>query len=116
MSRHVIAFFLGVLSFFVLMFVGETYGLPEAAVAMAVYFCFCQFLLSLGNIAAHRNWTLMLTLNFVTIMATIGMVIFEKLSVIVSQVPITLIIPFAATYLGAVMASLSAKQKKGNRS
>jgi len=115
-SRHVIAFFLGLLSFLVLMFVGETYGDPKAAAVAAVYFFVCQFLLSLDNKAAHRNWTLMLALNFVTIILTIIMVIGEKWPTIVSQAPIFLIIPCTATYLGAVMASLSAKRKKGRRS
>ncbi len=113
MPKHVIAFFLGLLSFLVLMFVGERYGDPESAAVAAVYFFVCQFLLSLGNKAAHRNWSLMLTLNFVTIMVTIIMVIVEKRPAIISGVPIFLIIPCMATYLGAVMASVSAKRKNG---
>jgi len=110
MSRHWIALLLGLLSFVVLMFVGETFGLPAAAAAAAVYFCLCQFFLSRGNMAAHHNWSLMLALDAVTILATVMMVIAENWSVIVSQAPVFLVVPCVATYLGAVLASLAARR------
>jgi hypothetical protein len=111
MWKHVIAFCLGLLSFLLLMFVGETAGLPAAGAAAAVYFCLCQFLLSRGNIGAHRDWSLMLTLDAVTLLVTVGMIITEKRPVILSQAPVFLLIPCGATYLGALLASLAVRRR-----
>jgi hypothetical protein len=46
MWKYAVAFLLGLLSFIVFMFVGETAGLPAAFAELTVYFCLCQHLLS----------------------------------------------------------------------
>jgi hypothetical protein len=52
MPKALIAFFLGLFSFFVPMFVGESAGLFAAFTSLTVYFFVCQFLLSRRNVDA----------------------------------------------------------------
>jgi len=81
------AFLLGVLSFVVFMFVGETADqfLGDTATAivttivMMAYFFICQFLLSRGNPNAFlKDWPIMLLLNAVIIVALFVSVLLEK--------------------------------------
>jgi hypothetical protein len=110
MGKILLAFFLGLFSFFVLMFVGETASFPAGVAAMAAYLCFCQFLLSRKHVDAHRNdWSLMLALDAVPLLAVLMMFVVEKQQVILSQGPAILLATFGATYLGAVVASLTAR-------
>ncbi len=93
------------------MFVGETVGPVARFVALAAYCCLCQFFLSRKNADAYRtDWLIMLALNAIVLGAVFIMVLVEKWPVILSQGPGTLLGACGGTYLGAVMASLSAKR------
>jgi hypothetical protein len=111
MPKALIAFFLGFLSFFVLMFVGETVGPWAGFGSLAVYTFTCQFLLSRRNVDAHRTgWPIMLALNAILLAAVLIMVFAEKWEVILSQgsgIPLSACM---ATYAGAILASLAARR------
>ncbi len=108
------AFVLGLLSFFVLMFIGETVGALAGFASMIVYFFVCQFVLSRGNIHAHlEDWPVMLALDAIPLVVIIIMVLVEKLPVILSQGPGILLSACGGTYAGAVVASRTAKQAEG---
>ena len=111
MAKPVIAFFLGLLGFLVVMFVGETAGLVAGFVALGAYYCFCQFFLSRKNPDAYReDWPLMLALDAILLLVVFVMVLVEKWPVILSQGPLFLLGGCGGTYLGAVVASLTAKR------
>ena len=79
---------LGLLSFVVLTFVGETVGLFAAIVTSAVYFFVCQFLLSRGNVDAYRkDWPVMLALDATVLISVTIMVLVEKWDVALSRGP-----------------------------
>jgi hypothetical protein len=111
MSKILIAFLLGLFGFFVMMFVGETAGLIAGFVALAAYYCFCQFFLSRKNADAYcKDWPVMLVLDATVLAAVFIMVLVEKWDVILSQGPGILISTCGGTYLGAVVASLTARR------
>ena len=111
MSKMVIAFLLGLFAFFVGMFVGETAGPVAGFVALAAYYCFCQFFLSRKNADAYReDWPVMLVLDAPVLVLVLIMVLVEKWDVILSQGPGMLLATCGGTYLGAVVASLTAKR------
>jgi len=115
------AFFLGVLSFVVFMFVGETadniLGVRAAPIAtvilMAAYFFICQFLLSRGNPHAFlKDWPIMLVLNATIIVVLFVSVLVEKQGAgFLVQALGVLIACFAGTIAGAVVASLAARRR-----
>lgn len=112
MDKAVGAFFLGLISFFLLMFVGETAGLFVAFILMVAYFSICQFLLSRGNVDAYRkDWPIMLAMNATIFVVVFIMVLVEKLDVILSQGPGLLLSSCGGTYAGAVVASLTARRR-----
>jgi hypothetical protein len=111
MSKTVIALGLGLFGFFVLAFVGEMAGLVAGFFALAAYFCLCQFLLSRKNADACRtDWPVMLALDAIVVVLLLIMVLVEKRDVILSQGPGILLATCGGTYLGAVLASLTAKR------
>ena len=93
MKKEPVALVLGVFSFFLFFFIGETAsfhwgdtGLIVAFIMMAAYFFICQFLLSRGNPDAHRkDWPVMLALDVIWIVLLIVMVFGEKREVVLSQ-------------------------------
>ena len=121
MSKVFGAFILGVLSFVVFMFVGETadniFGAIAAFIAtfilMAVYFFICQFLLSRGNPHAFcKDWPIMLVLNATIIVVLFVSVLVEKQgAVFLIQALGILLACFAGTIAGAVVASLAARRR-----
>jgi len=121
MSRIVVAFILGVLFFFLFMFIGEasTHYLGDAGfvitfVLMAAYFFVCQFRLSRGNAGAPRkDWPIMLALNAVPLVLVIIMIINEKWPVILLQGLIILIAGWGGAFAGAVAASRAARKRQG---
>jgi hypothetical protein len=67
MTKPIIAFFLGILSFVIYRFFLEILGeyISAVFVILAAYFFICQFLLSRGNPHAFRkDWPTMLALDF----------------------------------------------------
>ena len=119
MKKEPVALVLGVFSFFLFFFIGETAsfhwgdtGLIVAFIMMAAYFFICQFLLSRGNPDAHRkDWTVMLALDVIWIVLLIVMVFGEKREVVLSQGLGILVACFGATWAGALAASLAARRK-----
>jgi O-antigen/teichoic acid export membrane protein len=115
------AFYLGVLSFVVFMFLGETadniFGDIAATIAtfvlMAAYFFICQFLLSRGNPHAFRkDWPIMLVLNATIIVVLFVSVLVEKQgAVFLIQILGILLACFAGTFAGAFAASLAARRR-----
>jgi putative effector of murein hydrolase len=111
MRKTWIAFLLGLPSFLVLMFVGETAGLIAAFTSLAVYFFVCEFLLSRRNIDAYRkDWPFMLALDATPFVVVFIMVLVEKRAVILEQGPGILLSACGGTYAGAVVASITAKR------
>ena len=85
-----IAFFLGVLSFFLLFIgeplvenVGEALGTVVAFILLAAYFFICQFRLSRGNPnALRKDWPIMLALDAVPLLMVLITALVEKWPVI----------------------------------
>jgi len=121
MSRIVVAFILSVFFFFLYMFIGEasTSYLGDAGfvitfVLMAAYFFVCQFRLSHGNAdALRKDWPIILALNVVPLVMFILVVINEKWPVILLQGLIVLIAGWGGAFIGAAVASRSARKRQG---
>jgi len=122
MSKTLIAFFLGLFSFF-FMFVGETLshyfgdvGLVPAFILMAMYFFVCQFFLSRGNPNAFpKDWPIMLALDAVLLLALIPMAILETQEVILYQGSGILLSCCGGTLAGAFAASKAAQRKAARK-
>jgi hypothetical protein len=94
MNKPTIALLLGVLSFLLMMFIGEglssglgeTKGLGVTFAAMAVYFFVCQLLLSRGHPEALRtDWRVMLALGAIPLATVAIQALVEKREVLLSQ-------------------------------
>lgn len=120
MSKALVALALGILSFFLFMFIGEsaTWNLGNAGfvityIVMAAYFFISQFRLSRGNpVAFRKDWPVMLALDAAWIVAFIGMILSEKREVVISQGLGILVGCFVATWVGALAASVKARRFK----
>jgi uncharacterized membrane protein len=111
MTKVAITFFLGLFSFLLFMFVGESAGLPAAFAALSVYFFLCQFFLSRNHADAHRkDWRVMLLLDGVMLVTVLIMVTGGNWDTILSQGIGALLSTCGGTYAGAVVASVTAKR------
>ena len=111
MNKVVLAFLLGLVSFLVLMFIGETFGLLATFSSLAVYFFLCQVLLSRGNPdALRKDWRIMLALNAVMLISIVIMSLVEKRAVVFSQAPGILLASCGGTLAGALAASWAARR------
>lgn len=111
MWRAVLAIVLGICAEVVFIAVGEGVGLAAAFVAVATYFCVCQFLLSRGHADAPRkDWRIMLALAAPLLLFTIPMVLLEKPEVVLSQGPVVLF-GGAGIFGGAMAASGAARRR-----
>jgi putative effector of murein hydrolase LrgA (UPF0299 family) len=121
MIKGIGAFLLGVLSFAVFMFVGETAdrflgdiaGAIVTVIVMMAYFFICQFRLSRGNPNAFlKDWPSMLALNATIIVVLFVSVLVEKQgAVFLIQALGVLLACFAGTLAGAFVASRKARRK-----
>jgi O-antigen/teichoic acid export membrane protein len=111
------AFLLGVLSFAVFMFVGDTAGVIVTGIVMLAYFFICQFRLSRGNPnALFKDWPIMLALNATIIVVLFVSVLVEKQgAVFLFQALGILLVCFAGTLAGAFVASRAARRKTRQR-
>jgi phosphotransferase system glucose/maltose/N-acetylglucosamine-specific IIC component len=99
--------FVAIISFVVVIGVGEEAG-PVAGFSAFLAYCFvCQFLLSRGNVDAHRHWPIMLTLP-VAIVAL--MILGERREVILFQGLGILTSGSGGAYAGAVAAAIHARR------
>ena len=114
------AFLLGLLSFVVFMFVGETadYRLSDIAayivivIVMMAYFFICQFLLSRGNPnALFKDWPIMLALGAIGIPIAVVTALGEKREVFLTQGLGFLFVSFAGILAGAFVASREARRR-----
>jgi hypothetical protein len=111
MKRVLVALLLGLLSFFLMMVIGESVGLFAAFCSLTVYFFICQALLSRGNSDAVRSdWRLMLALNAVILLSVFIMVLVEKRQMILSQGSGLLLSCCGGTLAGAFAASVTARR------
>jgi len=119
MNRLSGAFLLGLLSFFLMMFIGEflvkplgeTMGLLATFSALAVYFFICQFMLSRGKPDALRtDWRIMLALAAVPLVCVVIMALVEKADVILAQGTGILLASCGGTFAGAFAASRAARR------
>jgi hypothetical protein len=114
MHKMLGAFLLGLPSFLLLMFIGETLGLLAAFASLTVYFFICQFLLSRGNADALRgDWRIMLALDAVILLSVLIMVLVEKQQTILAQGPGLLLACCGGTLAGAFVASRVARGAAG---
>jgi hypothetical protein len=118
-----VAFFLGLISFVLLMFIGEKLqysrgdaGVIEAFIYIGAFLFICQFFLSRGNRDAYRrDWLMMLALN-APFLLVLGVTVFtEKPSLILAYSLGILFFCCGGTFAGAVAASLWARRKRGQR-
>ena len=111
MTKVAITFFLGLFSFLVFMFVGESAGLPASFAALSVYFFLCQFFLSRNHPDAHRkDWRMMLLLDGVMLVLFLIMVKSGNWDTVLTQGIGALLSTCGGTYAGAVVASITAKR------
>jgi hypothetical protein len=111
MPKVVIAFFLGVIGLFIGFAVGEGSGLVAGFVTLGVYCFLCQFLLSRKNVNAYRkDWPVMLALDAVWLF--ILCVMFFEGEAECHSIPRSRDTTrhLRGPYLGAVVASLTAKR------
>jgi hypothetical protein len=122
MSKALIAFFLGLFSFLLFMFVGESIswhfgeyaGLVVVFIVMTIYFFFCQFFLSRGNPKAFpKDWPIMLALDAVLLFVLIPKALLETQEVILAQGSVIFISCCGGTLAGAFAASKAARRKAG---
>ena len=124
MQRVLIAFFLGLFSFFVFMvafmFAGQTVGpvLGDIAVisvifiVMAAYFFICQFFASRGNPdALRKDWPVMLALDAGATGVAFITALVEKREVFLTQGLGFLLVCCAGTFAGAFVASREARRR-----
>ncbi len=110
MDKRVVALLLGVVSFLLVMFVGEGAGLPAAFAVLAVYFFVCQFLLSRGNRDALRTDAgVMLALGAVPVVLVVIMAIAERREVLLTQGVGILLSSAVGILAGALAASRTAR-------
>jgi|GEM_PF-776886 len=124
-GKVLIAFFLGLFSFILFMFVGETadYRLGDIAayivivIVMLAYFFICQFLLSRGNPnALFKDWPSMLALGAIGIVILIVTALNERREVFLTQGLGFLFVSFAGILAGAFVASRAARKRGGRQS
>ncbi len=111
MKKPAIALLLGVVSFLLMMFVGEAWGLPAAFATLAGYFFVCQLLLSRGNRHALRTDTgVMLALGAVPLAVVVLMAFAERRDVLLTQGVGVLLSTAAGIVAGAFAASRTARR------
>ena len=78
MAKKIIALILGIISFFLMFALGETFGVPIAFIAIGIYYLFSQFFLSRGNNRAlYEDWPLILLLNAALIVTAVMILLLE---------------------------------------
>lgn len=122
--KVVVAFFLGVLSFALLFFLGEGVGdlLPERSkgsfihvvifiIGMGGYFLISQYLLSRGNPqAVRKDWPIIIAMNFTPLCVTIITLAVEPNKGNALQMLLVAILTMSCSYAGAALAARAARQ------
>ena len=109
--RIVLSFFLGLLSVFLMFFLGEVWGEHAMFPGMAAYFLISQFFLSRGNPqAVHKDWPLILALNLPLLISTsICLTAEPNWDAKLSALGLT-VLAVACSYAAAAMAARTARR------
>ena len=109
MAKKIIAIILGIISFFLMFALGESFGVPIAFIAIGIYYLLSQFFLSRGNTRAlYEDWPLILLLNAALIVSAVMILLIEpdaKIQAIVA------VISVLCSFIGAGIAAWLAKKK-----
>jgi len=112
MKNKIIAFILGITSFFLMFALGETFGVGVAFIAIGIYYLFSQFFLSRGNPRAlYEDWSLILLLNAALIVTAILIILIEPDT---KWHSIAAVISLVSSVIGAGIAAWFAKNKIGS--
>ncbi len=108
MAKKISAFILGVISFFLMFALGESFGVAVAFLAIGIYYLAFQFLLSRGNSRAlYEDWSLVFLLNAVLIVTALMVLILEPET---KWHAIVVVISICCSIAGAGIAALLAKK------
>jgi len=108
MSKKLVALILGIISFFLMFALGESFGVPVAFIAVGIYYLLSQFFLSRGNARAlYEDWPLILFLNAALIVTAIIVLLIEPDAKIHS---IVAVISIVCSAIGAGIAAWLARQ------
>ena len=78
MAKKIIALILGVISFFLMFVLGESFGVTTAFIVIGIYYLCAQFFLSRGNARAlYEDWLLVLLLNATLIVTAVMILLIE---------------------------------------
>ena len=107
MAKKVIALILGIISFFLMMELGEIFGVRVAFLAIGIYYLIAQFFLSRGNTRALReDWPLILLLNAALVVTAVLVLLIEPDA---KYTAIVAVISIACSVIGAGVAAWRAK-------
>ena len=109
MTKKIIAFILGLISFFLMFALGEGFGINVAFFGIGIYYLISQYFLSRGNPhALFKDWSIILSLNATLIITAVLILIFEPNAKIQTIVTVISII---YSFIGAGLAAWFAKKK-----
>ncbi|MBT8121336.1 MAG: hypothetical protein KJO10_02280 [Gammaproteobacteria bacterium] len=109
MAKKITALILGIISFFLMLELGEIFGDSIAFIAVGIYYLLAQFFLSRGNTRAlYKDWSLILILNAALIVTAVLILLIEpdaKYQAIVA------VISIVCSIIGAGIAAWLAKYR-----
>ena len=109
MAKKIIALILGIISFFLMFALGETFGVPTAFIAIGIFYLFSQFFLSRGNTRAlYEDWPLILLLNAALIVTAVMVLLIEPDT---KWHSIITVISIVCSVIGASIAAWLAKNR-----
>jgi hypothetical protein len=104
--KMLIAVILGVLSFFLMFFLGEVFGDYAAFIGIGAFFLSSQYFLSRGNPQALRkDWPLIIALNFTLLSATLICLVVEPNKGAKLATLCLAVLAVACSYAGAALAA-----------
>jgi hypothetical protein len=110
--KIVVAFLLGVLSFFLIFLLGEIFGDYALFIGMGAYFLISQYMLSRGNPQAVRmDWPLIIAMNFTPLCMTIITLAVEPNKGNALEMLLVTILTLACSYAGAALAARTTRQR-----
>ena len=109
--KVVVAFLLGVVSFFLIFLLGEEFGDYALFIGLGAYFLISQYLLSRGNPqAVSKDWPLIIAMNFTPLCMTIIALAVEPNKWAALQMLWVASLAMACSYTGAALAARAAPQ------
>ncbi|HEV2437424.1 MAG TPA: hypothetical protein VG077_15640 [Verrucomicrobiae bacterium] len=109
MSRWFIAVLLGIISLFLLFFLGETWGENTMFIGVGAYCLIAQYFLSRGHLQALRkDWSIILCLNFMVLVSTVLCLVLEPNPAARLTAVILALTALACSFAGAALAARTA--------